>query len=224
MMGGIGSGRWCGHDAKTRIESCRCLDASRLWREGCLQPESRSHVSWSHRGEETASVFLRADRASIDLSIRVHLAERGVFEIEERVSTIWVACPFGGHRPYFRCPGRAGGLSCGRRVARLYQRDNSLFLCRRCHGLAYESQAEAPWARTLRRADKIRKRLGGPAGVALPFPSRPKGMWRATYERACQAGLAADYAALDAVEGQIGLQVARFERRVGLGKSNAGDR
>lgn len=91
-------------------------------------------------------------------------------------------CRFGGTRPYFICPGVVNGVVCGRRVAKLYG-SGRYFLCRHCYRLRHASQSEGAWDRTLRRANKIRQRLGGDPGLAALFPPKPKGMWRRTYER-----------------------------------------
>jgi hypothetical protein len=58
-----------------------------------------------------------------------------------------------------------------------------LFACRRCDGLSYASQQETPLHRGLEQARKIRMRLGGSADLLEPFPQRPKGMHRSTFER-----------------------------------------
>ena len=57
------------------------------------------------------------------------------------------------------------------------------FLCRHCYDLRYESEREDKKDRALRRARKIKKRLGGSANMPEPFPERSKGMHHDTYER-----------------------------------------
>ena len=69
---------------------------------------------------------------------------------------------------------------CGRRVTKLHL-SRRYFLCRHCNQLAYASQYEHPWKRALRRANKLRQRLGIGVGIAEPFPDKPKGMWARTY-------------------------------------------
>jgi hypothetical protein len=57
------------------------------------------------------------------------------------------------------------------------------FACRRCYGLAYTSQQEAPIYRGLAVAQKIRERLGGSADIFDAFPDKPRGMHWTTYDR-----------------------------------------
>jgi hypothetical protein len=89
------------------------------------------------------------------------------------VSVEWTTCHFGGARPWFVCPG------CWRRRAALYYA-GTLLNCRVCLRLAYPVENEAAMDRALRRAFKIRERLGQTrGGVLSPFPDKPPGMhWR----------------------------------------------
>ena len=86
-------------------------------------------------------------------------------------------CRSGGARAWWRCP----VPGCGRRVAILFS--GALFACRHCHQLAYRSQREAPGDRAIRKAHKVRARLGWEIGVLNPSGDKPKGLrWR-TFER-----------------------------------------
>ena len=62
-------------------------------------------------------------------------------------------------------------------------RPRESLLCRHCCDLRHESQREDKVRRALRRAQKIRKRLGGGANMMEPFPEKPKGMHHDTYMR-----------------------------------------
>ena len=49
--------------------------------------------------------------------------------------------------------------------------------------MAYESQQQTARHRGLEQARKIRMRLGGGVDLLEPFPARPKGMHRRTFNR-----------------------------------------
>ncbi len=110
----------------------------------------------------------------------------------------WTRLPSGGQRPWFLCP------SCGRRCGVLYS-IRSRIICRKCGGLSYESQNEPRHFGALRKALKIRGRLGGSADVAEPVPGRPRYMHRRVYQR-----LTRQYEA--AVEQYVGPMAASLEK------------
>jgi len=180
-MGGIGSGRPSGLGRDT-VESCRVIDVNRLHREGCLRPGWCGGWQWSRDGEKVASINIHAEEGQLHITYRVRIAGGDWEDVEETVRIVRAPCRYGGARPYFICPGVVNGVPCGRRVVKLHG-SGRYFLCRHCYRLAHASQSEGAWDRALRRANKTRMRLGGEPGMEAPFPPRPKGMWRRTYER-----------------------------------------
>lgn len=180
-MGGFGSGRRSG-SGRSKVEACRSIDVNRLHREGCLRGGWMGGWQWTVDGEKVASINLRAEAERLHLTYRARIGGGDWKDVAESVGIVRVVCRYGGARPYFICPGVVNGRACGRRVTKLYG-PSRYFLCRHCNRLAYISQSEGNLDRALRRANKIRQRLGGDPGIASPFPERPKGMWRRTYER-----------------------------------------
>ena len=80
-----------------------------------------------------------------------------------------------------------------------------LFGCRGCKGLAYTSQSEADDDRAMRRADRLRKRLGWQPGILNGPGLKPKGMHQSTYMR-----LLAQHDAF------VGLSLAGMAKKLGL--------
>lgn len=87
----------------------------------------------------------------------------------------WIPCPGGWFRPWFVCP------RCGRRCALLYL--SSLPACRHRYGLVYPSRRKPADDRAIRRAERIRARLGWKPDIANPGSGKPKFMHWRTYER-----------------------------------------
>jgi hypothetical protein len=182
-MGGLGSGNRYRFDKKTTTEECHSLDVRDLHRKGLLKPGIRFRSPWSRAGRETGSIrgFVYQDQVILSYRHRSELG--GEWEdVEESVPLEWTPCNFGGERPWFVCPGLVNGVACGRRVAILYG-PGRYFLCRHRYDLVYESQRENEMNRALRRALAIREGLGGSTNMTKPFPKKPKGMHRETYER-----------------------------------------
>jgi hypothetical protein len=180
-MGGLGSGRRSG-SGRGLAEACLSIDAGALQRAGCLESGWTGLWLWMKDGEQAGLISLRTGHDLLHFTYRVRFGGSEWEDVAETVSIVEVPCRYGGKRPYFRCPGVVSGVVCARRVAKLYCAGR-FFLCRHCYRLAYASQSERALDRMLRRANTIRKRVGGEVGMASPFPARPRGMWRRTYER-----------------------------------------
>jgi hypothetical protein len=103
-----------------------------------------------------------------------------VVRIQLQRNLVHFPCRFGGSRAYFICPGPGYGTECGRRITKL-RLSRRYFLCGHCNKLAYASQYERPWQRKLRRANKLKHRLGIDVGIGDPLLDKPKGMWTRTY-------------------------------------------
>lgn len=180
-MGGYGSGRRPTY-SRNVVECCRSLDVNRLYKVGCLVPDQLRDWGWKHDGEVVASISMQAEEDLLILSFDYRRRGEKAQSVEQAITIEWVPCHFGGTRPYFRCSGVVNGAYCGRRVTKLLLQEK-FFLCRRCHQLTYASQSEGTFDRLLRRANKLKVRLGGEPGLRSPIPPRPKGMWRRTYAR-----------------------------------------
>ncbi|MGV8991280.1 MAG: hypothetical protein ACOH1Q_07740 [Thiobacillus sp.] len=96
---------------------------------------------------------------------------------DETLDVAYTACRYGGRRAWFIC----GKLGCGRRVAVLYNAVKG-FSCRHCQHLGYLCQREQPYDRLLRRARRVRDKVGGVVNLIAPLPPKPKWMHWTTYE------------------------------------------
>jgi len=167
------------YSTKDSTSSYRQLDIRVLQRKGFLRPRGWVSLYWSVNGEVVGSIRILAEFDRLVLSYRHRRYEEDWKSEEYSVFLDHTRCNYGGERVWFLCPTRG----CSRRVAVLY--GGSIFACRHCYQLAYESQRETPHSRALSRLQNIRMKLGGSGSLADDFPGKPKGMHWRTYNRLC---------------------------------------
>ena len=155
------------------------LDVNQLSEKGCLRPGCSSTCRWIV-GNEVVSINLRAETERLHLRYTVRARDGGCEEMAETIPIVHLSWRFGGSRSYFICPGPGDGTYCGRRIIKLHL-SRRYFLCRDCNRLTYASQYEQPWERALRRASRLKQRLGINIGITEPLPDKPRGMWVRTY-------------------------------------------
>jgi hypothetical protein len=155
-MGGLGSTRWRGHERRRSTH-----EATRLEAKAAATQAGLANVpgTWE---------------------LRVNVPVQSMV-VSERVTVEAAPQPFGGIRWWWRCPG------CGARRRALFVMPlTAVARCRRCLGLAYESQRANPLGRLTRRALHGAEQLGARDAFSLFVtgvpPDRPPGMHRRTYE------------------------------------------
>ena len=178
-MGGLGSGRYWYHSAKSTVNNYHRIDIRKWYREGLLTPGTSFNTKWLRNEEITGSIRVVAAERCVILSYRTKHSEDWK-DMNYSVDLVWTLCNLGGRRPWLICPAK----NCGRRVAILY--GGAVFACRHCYQLSYPSQRENIGDRATRKADKIRERMGWEAGILNGEGLKPKGMHWKTFERLCR--------------------------------------
>ena len=197
-MGGRGSGRRS-QSGKDATDDYRALDVRRWQRDGYLTPGRAFSWQWTRNGEAVASIQVHTESDRVILSYRQRGGGNQWKDERYPVRLSWSPCTYGGQRAWFLCP----AAGCGQRVAILY--GGGIFACRHCYRLAYPSQRESPDDRALRRADRIRARLGWEPGILNGDGCKPKWMrWR-TFQR-----LSAEH------EAYVGASLAGVAQRLGI--------
>jgi hypothetical protein len=184
-MGGIGSGN---HGGRLTVENGLMLDLNQLIRQGIVRPEGTGagSIVWSEtaggRRREMACIGYEADMDEESGWIRLRYTTTSSRSGQKthhdyRVELTATAQPFGGRRWWWICPSRR------RLVAKLYMpAGGGVFASRKAHRLAYRSQRQSPYDRTISRAFKLRRRLGS-TGALWDAIDKPKGMRWATFDR-----------------------------------------
>jgi hypothetical protein len=205
-MGGYGSGL---HGGGPTTEdglnlSLPKLMRDRLFRPGCAWGGS---LVWTDTttGERVGSIRYEAHLGQESGRVRLRYTttrwngERQKFDYWIQLET--TPQPFGGRRWWFMCPRRTGV-----RATKLFLPDGAFtFASRQAYRLSYPCQREAAHYRALRRAFKLRLRLGSNEGIG-GYILKPKGMrWR-TYERAM--------ARIEKAEEVVDAHTARLESKL----------
>ena len=174
-MGGRGSGNWWRWDSRSTTDESLYLDIRWLKKQGYLRPGAAGPLTWSRRGKQTGYINYKMglNRVFLNYCCRAHGNEE---EVEQIISLDQTPCNYGGFRTWFLCP------QCGKRVAVLYGA-GKYFLCRHCYNLTYASQQEDEATRLIRKARKIRERLGASDDLMEPILLKPKNMHWATFHR-----------------------------------------
>jgi hypothetical protein len=194
-LGGFGSGRYGGGPTVESAGAFR-IDIDALRRDGLIRLGARAGCVVRFSGPyhdldvECETYIHDPCNAWVRLKYRMtdyFSGEEGEeLKIDDKVYLAPTRPHFGGLRWWFVCP------QLNERVRKLYlPLGGRHFWSRRAYELAYASQRETKFDRALRRARKLRLRLGGDP-TDDEYPDKPPRMRWATYNRLMDRLVAAD--------------------------------
>lgn len=206
-MGGFGSGRYGGGPV---VENALVLNLDKLRRDHLVVPGIYRRASltwsWTGTGERIADIGVMIDTHETGGSLRLQFRSRDTMtgertETDQPIELVTIPQPFGGRRWFAVCP------YSGARCSKLYMPAGATKFAARgaWRRLGYRAQREAPYDRALRRAFKIRRRLGDDGGIADPV-IKPRWMRWNTFDR--------QLAELHRVEARVEGQLAAFLDRL----------
>jgi hypothetical protein len=150
------------------------LDIRKFENAVLREPGRKVSVHWP-RG---SSISMNIEKDGARLIYQTKSKSTGeLVTMDYQIRVSWTDCNYGGQRAWWICPTNG----CGRRVAILFV--NSVFACRHCNQLVYQSQRETQEDLSTRRYNKIRKRLGWVPGCFNGVGGKPKGMHWATFNK-----------------------------------------
>ena len=169
-MGGFGSGNWQ-RPRKGHVEECPHIDIRQWYREFPMFPSLTFRLTLSTNGSAARDINVYPWFKHVVITHINQSANAIKSTAEEIIAIDFTGCHYGGERPWFVCP----ALPCGKRAAILYHGAEG-FRCRRCADLAYPSQCENRALRAMRKARKLRLKLGARSSLVAPLPTKPARM------------------------------------------------
>lgn len=173
-MGGWGSGRK--NYSKLTVESHPCIDIRWLKKKGYLRSGSPGRLGYSRHGKTLGTISYRAELDGLRMHFSCGPVDDKWVEVAQVAKFDWTPCNYGGKRVWLLCP------QCGKRVVVLYVRWRK-FLCRHCLDINYSSQHESRPDRLMRKALRIRERLGASTDLNRKILFKPKYMHEKTFDR-----------------------------------------
>jgi hypothetical protein len=126
---------------KTTVEACDSISTVFLKKYGYLNDGYIGDVNWTiGQGSLGFWISLKDWTGTIHFRCAQSTTENEILDCP--VQLVATPCNYGSKRWWFVCPEAPNGISCNRRVLKLYLRDGKYFGCRHCCNLTYASAQE----------------------------------------------------------------------------------